>query len=116
MTRVKRGNVARKRRKKVLKRCSGFRAALSKLYRPAHQAYIHAMSYRYRDRRNRKREFRKLWISRISAALFSFDIKYSVFINSLNKKEIKLNRKMLSEIAVHEHSTFSKVVALASNK
>ena len=116
MTRVKRGNVARNRRKKILKRCSGFRAALSKLYRPAHQAYIHAMSYKYRDRRNRKREFRRLWISRISSALSNFNVKYSVFINALNKKDVKLNRKMLSELAIQEQIAFSKIVAISTQK
>lgn len=110
MARVKRGNVAKNRRKKVLKLAKGFRGALSKLYRPAHQAVLHALVNKYRDRRLRKRDFRSLWIARINAALESFDISYSKFIGLANKKEIKLNRKILSELAIHNPETFSAVV------
>lgn len=110
MTRVKRGNVARKRRKKVLKRCSGFRASLSKLYRPAHQAYLHALSYKYRDRRNKKRTFRQLWISRISATLENFNISYSKFINLLKTKNIIVNRKVLSNLAIQHPNAFNKII------
>ncbi|MEK9657511.1 MAG: 50S ribosomal protein L20 [bacterium] len=110
MTRVKRGNVARKRRKKILKRCSGFRAALSKLYRPAHQAYIHAMSYKYRDRRNKKRAFRKLWISRLNASLETYKMKYNHFIYQLSTKKVILNRKTLSELAITEPKSFQEII------
>ena len=111
MTRVKRGNVARKRRKKVLKRCSGFRASLSKLYRPAHQAYIHALSYKYRDRRNRKRTFRQLWIARINASLVEFNTSYNTFIHQLKLKESKLNRKIISSISIESPTAFKQLVS-----
>eukprot|EP01047_Picozoa_sp_COSAG01_P000152 COSAG01_NODE_2_length_63927_cov_1357.611941_37_plen_116_part_00 len=110
MTRVKRGSVARKRRKKILKRCSGFRASLSKLFRPANQAYIHALSYKYRDRRNKKRMFRRLWISRINASLSELNLKYSRCIALLKTKKIILNRKMLSELAIQEEKAFITLI------
>jgi large subunit ribosomal protein L20 len=110
MARVKRGNVARKRRKKILKLAKGFRGGLSKLYRPAHQAVLHALSYSYRDRRNRRRDFRRLWIARISGALTSQNISYSRFVDSCKKKGIELNRKVLSELAINEPTVFSQVV------
>jgi large subunit ribosomal protein L20 len=110
MARVKRGNVARNRRKKVLKLAKGFRGSLSKLYRPAHQAVLHALSYSTRDRRSRKRDFRALWIARINGALQNFDITYSKFMGKCKAKGIELNRKVLSELAIHEAETFSNVV------
>ncbi len=112
MARVKRGNVARNRRKKILKLAKGFRASLSVLYRQAKPAVFRALSYQYRDRRRRKRDFRKLWIARINGALFNTDLSYSRFINLLSKKDIKLNRKMLSEIAIKSPDAFSKLVKL----
>ena len=112
MPRVKRGNVARNRRKKVLKLAKGFRASLSVLYRQAKPAVYRALSYQYRDRRRRKRDFRKLWIARINGALFGTDLNYSRFIQLLSKKDIKLNRKMISEIAIKSPEAFSKLVSL----
>ena len=114
MTRVKRGNVARKKHKKVLKLAKGFQGKLSKIYRQAKPAVFHALSYAYRDRRNKKRDFRRLWIARISAALREHQITYSVFMNQLTKAEIQINRKMLSEIAYHHPSTFNALVAQVS--
>ena len=114
MARVKRGNVARKRRKKILKLAKGFRGGLSKLFRPASQSVLHSLSYKYRDRRLRKRDFRKLWISRINGALTESPISYSVFINKLNQKDVKINRKMLAELAVSEPSVFKQVVEFVS--
>ncbi len=112
MARVKRGNVARKRRKKILKLAKGFRASLSVLYRQAKPAVFRALTYQYRDRRQRKRNFRKLWIARINGALFGTGISYSRFMNLLTKKDIKLNRKMLSEIAIESPDSFKEITEL----
>ena len=89
MSRVKRGNVARKRRKKVLKLAKGFRGRLSKIFRQAKPAVLHAFNFAFRDRRAKKRNMRRLWITRITAALTSTDLNYSVFINRLKKKDVK---------------------------
>jgi large subunit ribosomal protein L20 len=110
MARVKRGNVARKRRKKILKLAKGFRGGLSKLYRPAHQAVLHSLTYAFRDRRRRKRDFRRLWIARINGALQNFGISYSKFMGQCKAKGIELNRKVLSELAIHNADTFTNVV------
>lgn len=110
MTRVKRGNVARKRRKKILKLAKGFRGALSKLYRPAHQAVLHALSYSYNDRRKKKRDFRRLWIARINAALVPHQLSYSVFMGEANKQQIKINRKMYAMLAVENQEVFDQIV------
>lgn len=109
--RVKRGNVARKRRKKVLKALKGGRGSIGKLFRVTHEVWMHAGIYQYRDRRNLKRDLRSLWIQRINAAVRPFDLSYSVFINLLKKAEILLDRKSLSEIAVSDPELFSKIVA-----
>ena len=111
MTRVKRGNVARKRRKKILNRAKGFRGSLSKLFRQAKPAVFRALSYAYRDRKNRKRDFRKLWIARISAALLPHGLTYSVFIHQLKQRNIQLNRKSLSELSIHHPDIFSAIVS-----
>ena len=113
--RVKRGNVARKRRKKVLEITKGFQGPLSKLYRPAHQAMLHALSHAYRDRRRKKRDFRSLWIARIGGALeqISSGISYSKFMGQLSKNDVKLNRKVLSELAIAHPKAFSDVVELS---
>ena len=110
MTRVKRGNVARKRRKKILKHNKGYTGSLSKLFRPAHQAYLHAGNNAYRDRRLKKREFRRLWIVRINAELEKFSLSYSQFIGLCNAKNLGLNRKVLSELAISEPDTFAEIV------
>lgn len=115
MARVKRGNVARKRRKKVLKLAKGFRASLSVLYRQAKPAVFRALGYQYRDRRRRKRDFRQLWIARINGALQETDLTYSVFIHKLSKKNILLNRKMLSEIAIQSPESFQQIVELSKS-
>lgn len=111
MARVKRGNVARNRRKKILKLAKGFRASLSVLYRQAKPAVFRALSYQYRDRRRRKRDFRRLWIARINGALFGTDLNYSQFIHLVGKSNVGLNRKMLSEIAIKSPAAFQKLVA-----
>lgn len=115
MARVKRGNVARNRRKKILKLAKGFRASLSVLYRQAKPAVFRALSYQYRDRRRRKRDFRKLWIARINGALFGTSLNYSRFMHLLSKKEIKLNRKMISEISIQSPDSFKEIVNLVQS-
>lgn len=106
MARVKRGNISRKKHQKVLNIAKGFRGRPSKCYRQAHQAVLHALTHSYRDRINKKRTFRSLWIARLNAALDLKGISYSKFIHELNKACIKLNRKVLSELAISEPSTF----------
>jgi large subunit ribosomal protein L20 len=113
MTRVKRGNVARKHRKKVLKLAKGFRGSLSKKYRAANQAVMKALCNAYRDRRKRKRDFRRLWITRINAAARQNGITYSQLAGKLKTANIQLNRKMLAQLAVLDPTTFTQVVDLA---
>ncbi len=115
MVRVKRGNVARKRRNKILKRASGFVGSHSRLFRPANQQVMKALRYAYRHRREKKRDFRSLWITRLNAAARIEGISYSRLIDCLNKAEIRLNRKMLAQLAVLHPQVFSQVVAVARN-
>ncbi len=114
MTRVKRGNVARKRRKKILKLAKGFRGGQSKLFRTANQRVMKALRNAYRDRRRRKRDFRRLWITRINAAARQQGISYSRLIGQLKKADIQINRKMLAQMAVLDPETFAKVVEVAA--
>ena len=100
MARVKRGNVARKRRKKVLKLAKGFRGSHSKLFRTANQQVMKALRYAYRDRRRRKRDFRRLWITRINAAARLQGMSYSRLIGQLKKSNVEINRKMLAQMAL----------------
>ncbi|MEM8804991.1 MAG: 50S ribosomal protein L20 [Cyanobacteria bacterium J06635_1] len=113
MARVKRGNVARKRRKKILKLAKGYRGSHSKLFRTANQQVMKALRYAYRDRRNRKRDFRRLWIARINAAARLNGTTYSRLIGDLKRADIQLNRKMLAQMAVLDAASFAKVVELA---
>ena len=106
MARVKRGVTAKARHKKVLAEAKGYYGARSKLYKTAKQAVIKAGQYEYRDRRQRKRQFRALWITRINAACRMRGTRYSVFINGLQRAGILLNRKMLSQIAIEDPATF----------
>ncbi len=115
MTRVKRGNVARKRRKKILKLAKGFRGSHSKLFRTANQQVMKALRNAYRDRRKKKRDFRRLWITRINAAARMQGISYSQLINKLDKANINLNRKVLAQLAIQDAEAFQKVVELAVN-
>ena len=110
MPRIKRGVVAKKKHKKILKKAKGYYGARSRVFRVAKQAVIKAAQYSYRDRRAKKRDMRALWIVRISAACKSLDISYSKFIHGLKVLEIDLNRKMLSEIAIHDMATFTSLV------
>ncbi|MGL5805453.1 MAG: 50S ribosomal protein L20 [Xenococcaceae cyanobacterium] len=114
MTRVKRGNVARKRRKKILKLAKGFRGSHSKLFRTANQQVMKALRSAYRDRRNRKRDFRRLWITRINAAARQNGISYSQLAGQMKKADIQINRKMLAHLAILDPAAFTKVVETAS--
>jgi large subunit ribosomal protein L20 len=114
MTRVKRGNVARKRRKKILKLAKGFRGSHSTLFRTANQQVMKALRSAYRDRKKKKRDFRRLWIARINAAVRLHGMSYSRFIGNLKKAEIEINRKMLAQIAVLDPSGFAKIAEMAS--
>ncbi|MEX0915462.1 MAG: 50S ribosomal protein L20, partial [Wenzhouxiangellaceae bacterium] len=102
MARVKRGVVARRRHRKVLSRAKGYYGARRKVFRVAKQAVIKAGQYAYRDRRQKKRDFRRLWIQRINAAAREHGLSYSRFINGLKKAEIGIDRKMLAELAVND--------------
>ena len=109
MPRVKRGVTAHKRHKKVLKQAKGYYGARSKVYRVAKQAVIKASQYAYRDRRQRKRQFRALWIQRINAAARMNDLSYSRFMNGLSKAGIEIDRKMLADLAVNDMPAFSQL-------
>ena len=110
MVRVKRGNVARKRRKKILSVAKGYRGAHSVLFRVANQQVMKALRYSYVGRKQKKRIFRKIWISRINAASRINRISYSLLINNFKKSKIDLNRKMLSQIAILDASTFKSLI------
>ncbi|MGC9505093.1 50S ribosomal protein L20 [Baaleninema sp.] len=113
MSRVKRGNVARKRRKKILKLAKGFRGSHSKNFRTANQQVMKALRNAYRDRRKRKRDFRRLWITRINAAARQNGISYSQLTGKLKAANVEINRKMLAQLAVLDPDGFSKVVEVA---
>lgn len=113
MARVKKGVVARRRHKKILKQAKGYYGARSRVFRVAKQAVIKAGQYAYRDRRNKKRTFRSLWIVRINAASRANGISYSQFINGLKKAEIALDRRVLADLAVHDKAAFSTIVEKA---
>jgi large subunit ribosomal protein L20 len=113
MPRVKRGVTAHARHKKVLKKAKGYYGARSRVYRVANQAVTKAGQYAYRDRRQRKRQFRRLWIARINAAARMFDISYSRLIDGMNKADIEVDRKVLADLAVHDIDTFGKIAEKA---
>ncbi len=110
MTRVKRGYVARKRRKKVLKMTKGFHGSSSVLFRTANQRNMKALKYSYRDRRRRKREVRSLWISRINNATRNYNVNYNGFIHKLKKLNISINRKWLSQLAIRDSQVFYELI------
>ena len=114
MPRVTKSNTAKRRHKKVLKSTKGHYGARSRLYKTAKQSSIKALQYAFRDRKNRKRVFRNLWITRIYAASRDLGVSYSLLINSLDKKNIIINRKILADIAVNDKDTFAKVVESAT--
>jgi len=113
MARVTRGFKARRRRNKVLKMAKGFRGGRHKLYRTATEAVDRALSYAYRDRRNKKRDFRRLWITRINAAAKQNGTSYSRLMGGLKKANIELDRKVLSNMAILDPKGFSEVVKIA---
>ncbi len=115
MARVKRAVNAKKNHKKVLKQAKGYFGSKSKLFRTANQAVMKSLKYAYIGRKLRKRDFRKLWITRISAEARANDISYSKFISGLKKNNIEINRKMLSEMAIHDKEGFAKLVEIAKN-
>lgn len=114
--RVKRGFKARQRRKKVLKLAKGFRGGRSKLFRTAADAVDKALMYAYRDRRARKRDFRRLWITRINAAARMNDLSYSKFIYGLKKADVGIDRKVLAELAVSDPAGFAKIAEIAAQQ
>lgn len=116
MPRIKRGNVARKRRKKILKLAKGYYGAKSRSFRIANQQVMKSLSYAYRDRRQCKRNFRKLWIARINAAARNSGLSYSRFINGLKKADVQINRKVLADLAVHDKAAFAQLVELAKEQ
>ena len=113
MVRIKRGNISRKRRKKVLKLAKGFKGAHSKLFRVANQQVMKALRYSYVGRKQKKRVFRKLWITRINAASRVQGLSYSRLIHNFKKSNIGLNRKMLAQIAVLDSSTFNELISVS---
>jgi len=116
MARVKRGVGTKKRHKRVLKQAKGYFGAKSKLFRTANQAVMKSLNYAYIGRKRRKRDFRRLWITRINAATRLNGMSYSKFIDGLKKANIDINRKMLSEMAIHDAEGFSKLVEIAKGK
>ena len=110
MSRVSSSVASRKRKKKVLKLAKGYRGGRSKLFKTAKESVHRALVYSYRGRRERKRDFRRLWIARINAAVSQHDIRYSVLIHALDKSGIKLNRKILADLAVQDSDAFKAVV------
>ena len=114
MARVKGGNVSKNRRRKVLKQAKGYFGSKHRLYKTAQEQVFHSGTYAFRDRRQNKRNFRKLWITRINAACRLNNISYSKFINGLTKAGISINRKMLSEIAINDSASFTELVNVAN--
>ena len=115
MARVKRGVIARARHKKILKQAKGYYGARSRVYRVAFQAVIKAGQRAYRDRRQRKRQFRQLWIARINAGARVNGLSYSKFINGLKKASVEIDRKILSDLAIHEKAAFAALVEKAKS-
>ena len=113
MTRVRNGVVTKRRHKKILKEARGYFGSKHREFKSAKEQLMHAGQYAYRDRRQKKREFRKLWIVRINAACRENEISYSRFIDGLNKAGLEINRKMLSEIAINDKEAFRKLVEVA---
>src|SRR5215216_166690 len=113
MARVKRGVTAHRRHKKILDLAKGYRGGRSKLFKTANEAVMHALSYAYRDRRTRKRDFRRLWIQRINAAARQHGLSYSTFMHGMRQAGLELDRKMLADIAVRDAETFRRFVERA---
>ena len=115
MARVKGGTVSKTRRRKVLKQAKGYFGSKHRLYKTAQEQVFHSGAYAYRDRRQKKRDFRKLWIARINAACRENGISYSKFMNGLSIAGVEINRKMLSELAIDNPKAFSELVEVAQS-
>ena len=115
MSRTRHSVARKKRKKKVLRMAKGYRGARSRSYRSANEQVMHSLQYAYRDRRNKKRDFRRLWIARINAAARQNGLSYSRFIQGLKLAEVDVNRKMLAEMAVSDPASFSELVKKAKD-
>ena len=115
MARVKGGTIHRARRKKVMKQAKGYFGSKHRLYKSAKEQVMHSLTYAYRDRRQKKRDFRKLWITRINAACRENEISYSKFMNGLKLAGVTVNRKMLAEVAIDNPETFTSLVEMAKS-
>lgn len=115
MARIKRGMVSRRKHKKLLSQTKGFRGTKSRLVKVAHEAALHANAYAYHGRKLRKRDFRRLWITRIAQAAKQEGISYSVLINKLKKANVELDRKILSELVVNDPITFRQILDNVKN-
>lgn len=113
MARIKRGVTKRRRHKKILKLAKGYFLGRSKLYRVAHEAVMHALAYAYRDRRNRKRDMRRLWVMRINAAARLNGLSYSTFMDGLRRANVTVDRKMLADLAVRDAAAFRHISEMA---
>ena len=116
MPRVKRGTINKKKHKKVLELAKGYRGAKSRVFRRANEQVLHSLSYAYRDRRQRRRDFRKLWIIRINAAARQNGISYSRFMNGLKTANIEIDRKVLADMAVHDGAGFTHLVDMVKSQ
>lgn len=116
MARVKKGVTARKRHKKILKLAKGYFGSKHRLFRPANEQVLKSLTYAYRDRRNKKRDFRRLWIARINAAARINGMSYSKLINGLKQAGVDINRKMLADMAVSDEKSFGQLVEVAKQK
>ena len=110
MTRVKRGNVSRKRHKKILSMAKGFRGAGSTLFRTANQQNMKALRYSYRNRRQKKRDFRRMWIARVNSAVRRYGLNYSEFMNYLKNHKIQLNRKVIAQLSICDPEAFMQLL------
>ena len=113
MARVKRGVTAHKRHKRLLKAAEGRKGTKSKLIKPAREALLHALAYATRDRKQRKRQMRELWIIRINAAARQHDLTYGQFVHGLRKADVRIDRKILADLAVRDAATFGRIAELA---
>ncbi len=113
MPRVKRGVPAHKKHKKILQMAEGHRGTRKRLIRPAHESVMRSMAYMYRDRRNRKRDMRRLWITRINAAARMYGVSYSKLMHAIHTANIDVDRKILAELAVHDEAAFGSIVKMA---
>lgn len=116
MARIKVGVTARKRHKKILKLAKGYRGARHRQFKKAMESVMHSGAYAHRDRRQKKRDFRKLWIARINAAARLNGISYSRLMNGLKKAGVEINRKMLADLAVHDAAAFTRLAEMAKNE